>query len=259
MDSAPAFDPDDVMTEPVTGRSGGTIIGRSTSALPSEEAAGVEASFAELSAEPVDPDPPAPPAGDDPGVVRVPASGSLAARWSLVGCVVLALAALVFAVLALQQRSALQAERDRGAELRDVSGKTIAALTTYDYEHLDVWKKSVLANATGSFQNQFESGFTGFEQAYVAEHNRGTGSVQGVWVGPVDSGKATTVVLVQITVTSLTGTHALEPYVQLTLLKVAGHWRVDDVQATFDTGGGGAAGAAGAVVPQGTTTVPPAP
>ncbi|MDQ1357270.1 MAG: hypothetical protein QOG44_1643 [Acidimicrobiaceae bacterium] len=246
------------MTEPVSGRAGGTIIGRSASTTPSEEAAEVEATFAELSAEPLDPEP-AVPAADRTETVLVPASGSLAARWSLVGCVVLALAALVFAVVALQQRSALQAERDRTTELRDVSGKTIAALTSYDYQHLDVWKKSVLANSTGSFQNQFESGFTGFEQAYIAEHNRGTGSIQGVWVGPVDAGKATTVVLAQITVTSLTGTHSLEPYVQLTLLKVAGHWRVDDVQATFDTGGGASSGADGTPVPQATTTVPPAP
>jgi hypothetical protein len=247
------------MTDPVAGRTGGTIIGRSKSTIPPEEAAEVEASFAELSAEPLDPEAPAPAADDGTSRVGVAASGSLAARWSLVGCVVLALAALVFALMALQQRSALQSDRDRTSELRDVSGQTIAALTTYDYQHLDVWKKSVLANSTGSFQNQFESGFTGFEQAYVAEHNRGTGSVQGVWVGPVDSGKATTVVLVQITVTSLTGTHALEPYVQLTLLKVAGHWRVDDVQATFDTGGGAASGTNGAAIPQGTTTVPAAP
>jgi hypothetical protein len=161
----------------------------------------------------------------------------------MVGCVVFALAALVFAIVGLQQRSARQTERDETAALRDVSGSTIAALTSYDYQNLDQWKRAVLAHATGSFQNQFQAGFSGFEQTYVAEHNRATGTIQGVWVGPVDAGKATTVVLVQITVTSLTGTHSLEPYVQVTLLKVAGAWRVDDVQATFDTSGSGGAGA----------------
>ncbi len=154
-------------------------------------------------------------------------------------CVVLALTALVFAVLALQQRSAVQAQTDQASELRDVSGQAVAALTSYDYQHLDQWKSSVLLNATGSFENQFQSSFASFEQAYMAEHNRGTGAVQDVWVGPVASGKATTVVLVDITVTSLTGTHSLEPYVQVTLLKVGGRWRVDDVQATFDTSGAG--------------------
>lgn len=160
------------------------------------------------------------------------------------------MAALVFAILALQQRSAVQAQQDQADALRNVSGQTIAALTSYDYQHLDQWKTSVLANATGSFQNQFESSFSGFEQTYVAEHNRGTGAVQGVWVGPVSAGKATTVVLVQITVTSLTGTHSLDPYVQVTLLKVAGRWRVDDVEATFDTSGSdGSSSTGGAATP----------
>ncbi len=165
----------------------------------------------------------------------------------------LGLAALVFAVIALQQRSSLRREQDQTAQLRDVSGRTVAALTSYDYQHLDQWKTSVLANATGSFQNQFESGFTGFEQTYIAEHNRGTGAIQGVWVGSVASGKATTVVLVQITVTSLTGTNTLEPYVQVTLLKVAGRWRVDDVQATFDTSGGAGTGSSASTIPPSST------
>jgi hypothetical protein len=156
--------------------------------------------------------------------------------------VILAAASLGFALFAVQQRSARQALQDQTKELQDVSGRTVAALTSYDYQHLDQWKQSVLANATGSFENQFSSVYTGFAQAYVAEHNRGTGAVQGVWVGPVTADKATTVVLVQITVTSLSGTHSLNPYMQLTLLKVAGRWRVDDVQATVDTSGGAAGG-----------------
>ena len=160
-----------------------------------------------------------------------------ASRWWLVGCVGLALAALVFAIVGLQQRSNLQAQQDQTNQLRAVSGQAVAALTTYNYQNLNQWKNAVLTNATGAFQTQFQSSLSGFEQAYVASHNRGTGTIQGIWVGPVASGKATTVVLVQITVTSLTGTHTLDPYVQVTLLKVAGRWRVDDIEATFDTSG----------------------
>jgi len=199
-----------------------TILGRARPAPPVADAE--EERFYDDPAELVDPEPVA-------AIVERPA------RWPLVACVVLALTALVFAVLALQQRSAVQAQTEQASELRDVSGQAVAALTSYDYQHLDQWKASVLLNATGSFENQFQSSFASFEQAYMAEHNRGTGAVQDVWVGPVASGKATTVVLVDITVTSLTGTHSLEPYVQVTLLKVAGRWRVDDVQATFDTSG----------------------
>jgi hypothetical protein len=202
----------------------------------------VDPPAAEAEEEPFDDDDDdeAEPAAPEPvaTVVAPPTSvGRPPPRWPLVACVVLALTALVFAVLALQQRSAVHALTEQASELRDVSGQAVAALTSYDYQHLDQWKASVLLNATGSFENQFQSSFASFEQAYRAEHNRGTGAVQDVWVGPVASGKATTVVLVDITVTSLTGTHSLEPYVQVTLLKVAGRWRVDDVQATFDTSG----------------------
>jgi hypothetical protein len=244
------------MTAPKPPPAAGTILGR-RAGEPGEgakvEASAVEASFAELSEPPVAPEPEAPPGGDSAGPERAaPRSGDLGSRWWLVGCVVFALAALVFALGGLQQRNKLHAEQDQTAQIRDVSGRTIAALSSYDYQHLDQWKKSVLADATGSFQNQFQAGFSGFEQTYVAEHNRGTGSIQGVWVGAADAGKASAVVLVQITVTSLTGTHALEPYVQVTLLKVAGRWRVDDVQATFDTSGGAATGTAPA--PAGGTT-----
>lgn len=213
------------MAEPIERRPGGTILGRSHVAPPASNDA-------------PDPDPKPDVAEFDESPAPAP-TGRPAPRWPYVACVVLAVTALVFAVFAVQQRSAVQAERQQANELRDVSGQAVAALTSYDYQHLAQWKSAVLLNATGSFENQFQSSFSSFQQAYVAEHNRGTGAVQDVWVGPVASGKATTVVLVDITVTSLTGTHSLEPYVQVTLLKVGGRWRVDDVQATFDTSGGG--------------------
>jgi hypothetical protein len=248
------------MTGPTARSSRGTILGRSRTPSASrsdpERARDDEASLDELDDMTLEAAP-----GDTESEVGGRAAGASAtpsppgrplARWWMAACVVLALAALVFAALALQQRRSAQSDQAQTSELRDVSGRTVAALTSYDYQHLDQWKQSVLANATGAFQNQFESGFSGFEQTYVAEHNRGTGAIQGVWVGPVASGKATTVVLVQITVTSLTGTHSLEPYVQVTLLKVAGRWRVDDVQATFDTSGGTSSGDTGVTVPPST-------
>jgi hypothetical protein len=246
-------------------------LGRTKSAsLAAETVEEVEATFDELAAAPVvaapvvtemaDPEGAAgsdAPAGAGRGQATPNAARPGRASWALVGCVFLALASLVFALLALQQRRSLQTERSQTNELRDVSGRTIAALTTYDYQHLDQWKQAVLADSTGAFHDQFASAFTGLEPAYVAEHNRGTGAVQGVWVGPVDAGKATAVVLVQITVTSLTGTHSLNPYIQVTLLKVAGRWRVDDVQATFDTGAGTGASSTVTTLPAPTPTSTP--
>lgn len=187
------------------------------------------------------PDPP------EVGEVEVPTAadavpGSRAPRpgpnWLVVACALLAAAAMAGALFGLQQRNRLRADRALNRELRDVSGQTVAALTNYDYQHLDQWRAGVMRNLTGSFQNTFKSSLQGYEQVYVAEHNRGTSTVEGVWVGQTNGGQATTTVLVRITVTSLTGTHTIEPYVQLTLLDVGGRWRVDDVQYTIESGTG---------------------
>ncbi len=176
-----------------------------------------------------------------------------AARWPLVACVMLAAVAVVAALFGLQQRNSLRSDRALNKDLRDISGQTVAALTNYDYQHLDQWRAGVLRNLTGSFQNTFKSSLQGFEQVYVAEHNRGTSTVEGVWVGQPNGGQATTTVLVRITVTSLTGTHTIEPYVQLTLLKVGGRWRVDDVQYTIESGSGTTSSGSGAAPASPTT------
>jgi hypothetical protein len=164
-------------------------------------------------------------------------------------CALLAVAAVGMALVAVVQYQTVQRNRDRDSRLRDVSGQTVAALTTYDYQQLDTWKKSVLSNLTGTFAKTFETSVGGYEQVYLAEHNRGTSTIEGVWIGQAKADQASTVVLVRITVTSLTGTHTIEPYVQLTLLKVGGKWRVDDVQYTLDSGSAGA--------PANSTTAPP--
>jgi len=182
-------------------------------------------------------------------------------RWPLVACALLAAVAVAASLFALQQRNRLQADQALNRELRDVSGQTVAALTNYDYQHLDQWRAAVMRNLTGSFQNTFKSSLSGYEQVYVAEHNRGTSTVEGVWVGQPNGGQATTTVLVRITVTSLTGTHTIEPYVQLTLLKVGGRWRVDDVQYTIESGTGATSSGSGAppaapTTPSTTTSIP---
>jgi hypothetical protein len=209
-----------------------TILGRTAPAAPEPD--------------PLPPEIEVPSAGESTPAAAFGQKTAGTPRWLLAVCVGLALAALVFAILGLQQRSHLQAQQDQTNQLRAVSGQAVAALTTYDYQNLNEWKNSVLTNATGAFQTQFQASVASFEQTYVASHNRGTGTIQGIWVGPVASGKATSVVLVQITVTSLTGTHTLDPYVQVTLLKVAGRWRVDDIEATFDAGGTDGSGGSGA-------------
>lgn len=189
--------------------------------------------------------------------------------WGVAAVAALAVLALVMALVAVQQRSNLRAEQGRDRELRRVSGDLVAALTTYDYQHLDVFQKRVLASATGAFRQDFNARFPALRDVLVADHSRATGTIQEVFVGPTESGRATTLVRVIYTVTGLTGTRQIGSYDTLTVLKVSGRWQVDDIQTLLfnpsTTGGSGGAnpGSTGSApsttAPATASTAPPAP
>jgi hypothetical protein len=168
--------------------------------------------------------------------------------------------ALVLALVALQQHTQLQRERNQTRDIKQVSGQLIGALTTYDYQHLSDWQKAVLAHATGSFRNGFNDRFPSVEKLLAATHNRATSTVQGIFVSDVQSGRANTVVIVNVIVTGLTGTRQFGSYDKLTVLKVNGQWQVDDIETlNFDpttgtsTQGGSQSGSSATSVPAPTT------
>jgi hypothetical protein len=166
-----------------------------------------------------------------PGLQAVGPDGHRARqRWPLVTVAVLAALALTLALVALNERSHLRAQQSRDHVLRQVSGQLVAALTTYDYQHLDAFQKTVLTNATGAFRRDFDARFPALRDVLVADHSRATGTVQDIFVGPVESGRATTLVRVIYTVTGLTGTRQIGSYDSLTVLRVNGRWQVDDIQ-----------------------------
>jgi Mce-associated membrane protein len=190
-----------------------------------------------------------------------------ASAWAAIGgvaIVVLVIIALLAALFGLQQRNKLRDRQRESQQIQTIAGQTVAALTTYDYQNLDAWKKAVLAHATGAFQNSFNNAVEGAKLLLAAAHNRSTGAVQNVFVGPVSGGKDTAGVVVDVTVTGLSGTRLIRYFQQVTLLKVGGQWRVDDMQvseliapstgssAVPPTGTAPSGGAAPA------TTVPPA-
>jgi Mce-associated membrane protein len=204
-----------------------------------------------------------------PGEVA-PATPRARVSWRGVGAVTaLAVLALIMALIAVQQRANLHSEQARDRDLRRISGDLVAALTTYDYQHLDLFQKRVLASATGGFRRDFNARFPALRDVLVADHSRATGTIQDVFVGPIDSGRATTLVRVIYTVTGLTGTRQIGSYDTLTVLKVNGRWQVDDIQTLlFNPGTSGGSGAAGpgstgstpsTTAPASTSTSPPAP
>ena len=151
--------------------------------------------------------------------------------------------ALVAALLGLQQRSKRNHDRQQAKAVQDTSGQWVGALTNLDYQHLDSWRSNVLRYSTGSVNSSFDKLFGSLEQLYTADHLRGTGTVQNIFVGSVAGGKASTVVLVNVTVTGLTGTRQYGSYAQLSLLNVHGKWLIDTIdEVNFPLNSTGSAG-----------------
>jgi len=151
--------------------------------------------------------------------------------------------ALVIALLGLRERSALHHDRSQRTAVQDVSGRWVGALIKLDYQHLDAWRTSVLQLSSDAVSKSFQQIFGGLEQLYVADHLRSTGTVQSIFVGTISAGKASTVVLVNTTITGLTGTQQRGSYVQLSLLNVHGKWLIDHIdEVNFQPGSTGSAG-----------------
>jgi Mce-associated membrane protein len=180
---------------------------------------------------PVDPTEAAPAAPADPGRRR---------SWALPALAfVLLLAVLTLAVIATLQRQQLASERDDRKEIERVSGELATALLTYDFEHLDASRDRVLARATGKFRKEYETAFDGGLRTLITETKaKSRGTVTDIYVGDVDDGAASVIVVANAVADGTGGRRAsLGSYIQLDLVEVAGRWRVDGVtNLTFGSG-----------------------
>lgn len=182
---------------------------------------------------------------------RMPAAAWIAVTFLLI-------AALLLAAFGLQQRSKLQSNQRQAGQLRQVSGALVAALTTYDYQNMDDWKARVLVHAVGQLRNSFNQLAPGTIPLVAGTHQRSTGTVQEVLIGQVQGDKATTMVLVNVTITGLSGTRQFASHDHLTMLKVDGKWQVDYLDSVnFDPStGSGVNPTPGTATPGGSTTTP---
>jgi Mce-associated membrane protein len=141
---------------------------------------------------------------------------------------------VAMAVLAATLSAQLDDERGEGDERREVqqiAGQFAARLLTYDFRNLEASKKAVLELSTGKFRREYEQAFkSGLQEAFAATQARSTATVSDVFAGPIDAGTATVIVVVEATAEGTAGTRrAAASYIQLTVVKVAGAWRIDDV------------------------------
>ena len=137
---------------------------------------------------------------------------------------------VVAAIFAAQQHRQLQQSRDARAGVEQVASRMTSALLTYDYRDLDKTKRAVLGLATGKFRTDYDQNFGGLTSLFTTTKGQSTATVKDVFVSSINHDTATAIVVFDERTQGTSGQHLnVDPYLRLSLVKVNGHWRVDDV------------------------------
>jgi Mce-associated membrane protein len=158
--------------------------------------------------------------------------------------VVTVLAALLVLVAAggvyfgLRYRSANEALRteqslDAARSAASAAGATYAVdLSSYDYRNLARSFAAINTNSTDAFAQQYQRFSSGLQGALVSEKSVATGKVLNEAVESADPTRVTLLVFVDQTVsnTSTATPQVNHNRMELTLLAVAGKWKIDQVQ-----------------------------
>lgn len=197
--------------------------------------------------------------GDDAAATRraLPA-------WAWSAGVVLAVACIVLALFAVNERTALHRDRAERSAIENTASSFAVALTTYDYKDLPSWHDRVVGFATGGFRAEFDQGFTPLKELLATAQISSKGTVTDVFIKQVDANSARAFVQVSSTAAGVGGPRAdVGSTIELSLVRSGGAWKVDDVK-NFNTGTAAGSGPAvtvpaGAAPPAATgSSVPPA-
>jgi hypothetical protein len=104
------------------------------------------------------------------------------------------------------------------------------ALFTYDYRDLAAAQSRVLVLATGPFAAQEAAATKSVEANLAKVHATSTATLAEVSVTPVDGNRADAFVIVDSHATGTGGSTAGRQYLNITLERVGGRWKVDTVQ-----------------------------
>ena len=150
--------------------------------------------------------------------------------------------------------SAAQRELDDVEAVRAVAGGFGAATLTYDYRDLRPFERRMNAPATGTFRRQLREGLGGLETLIRQLKSRSEATVKQIYVSEIDDHTASALVVVEARAQNGDDPpRTLEAaYIELQLIKVGGHWRIDGV-STLDLG----QASGGPAVPGVTTTTAP--
>lgn len=146
---------------------------------------------------------------------------------------------------------------DDDQEVRLAAGRFSERFLTFDHDELDVWKRDVLALATGGFAEEVEEVESGLRALIAESELDAVTQVTDIFVGDVERGAVEVVVVYD---RELRGggpaRSETERYLQLAMLRIDGDWLVDNVIDIASAGGAG--GSVAPADPTTTTTEAPA-
>jgi preprotein translocase subunit SecG len=175
-------------------------------------------------------------------------------RSLVVLCIVFFLGTVAMAILAARQHSELQHSKDARAGVENVASRFASAVLTYDYRDLDKTKNAVLGLSAGKFKTDYEQNFPGLSALFTSTKGQSTATVKDVFVSGIDNNTASAIVVLDERGQGTSGQRLnVDWYLRLSLVKVKGDWRVDDL-INLNFAGQGAAPVPGGTTP---TTAPP--
>jgi len=155
---------------------------------------------------------------------------STAFRSAVALAVVFFLGTVAAVIFAAQQHRELQQSKDARSGVEQVASRMTSALLTYDYRDLDKTKQAVLALATGKFRTDYDQNFGGLASLFTTTKGQSTATVKDVFVSGIDHDTATAIVVFDERTQGTSGQRLnVDLYLRLSLVKVKGQWRVDDV------------------------------
>lgn len=157
----------------------------------------------------------------------------------LLAMAVLLAVATVAGVAALwSSRADLASEIDRRDDVDAVAGRFAEALLTYDHDDLAASRDAVTDLATDRFAAEYADAFdTGLGVQIEALEAVSSATVREVFVARSEGDTARAIVIADSEIVSSAGSRgAVGTYLDMTLVRLDGRWRVDDVTSVANTG-----------------------
>lgn len=127
---------------------------------------------------------------------------------------------------------------DAADDARFAAGRFAERFLTFEHDALDDWKAGVLSLSTGGFASEVEEVEEGLRRLIDESELDATTQVTEIFVGDVDGGTASVVLIYDRDVTGASGTRSeTDRYMQLELNLVDGEWLVDNVLDISTAGG----------------------